>query len=428
MNHKKVTNGLRMSLGLLISLLLGGNSYATGGITPPTDGGSGGTGQDELDAAYNEGYDDGYTQGFSEGYDTGFGEGEAQGYAEGFVDGTEAGKATCLVTPDACGIDLFTFLGDSTFGETEPNNHILSADALVLGQNYHGNNYSKTDLDWFWVETTEPNQNINIGFSGLIEDVAQDGWLISVRDSAGNIIATFDSNVEAPSDPSNVQARTFVVTAAAVGVYFITVEPLFAGPDQDGFHNAYNIVGNLTNTGMDDPSFQGNFENNEVEPNNTQGQANVLESRVTMHGYIDKTFSLVGTTGAFNYDSDMFYYDSLGDEEFSIQVCVLFDCGSKLFRVKVEHQGGAVLVNGPVGHGETLNIGLGQPGRYYVTFGPMESGEVVEARDEDDNLIAVLPVVFDIGGPYNFTVAGTTLPVNNKGIALPIPGLTQLNP
>ena len=107
---------------------------------------------------------------------------------------------------------------DQGYGETEPNDHIINADGLLLGRFYHANSFDQFDEDWYYITTDKKNQKLTVHFLGDSGNYADTtGWVIRIRDLKGNVIAAFDSSTtggagieggpaEGGSDTSPVEA------------------------------------------------------------------------------------------------------------------------------------------------------------------------------------------------------------------------------
>lgn len=358
----------------------------------------------------------------------------SEDYTQGFEDGTQAGIETCQDSPSVCGISLQEFLDNTGFGETEPNDKAFSADGLVLGENYHANSFDYFDEDWYYVQTTANNQNITVSFLGDNESSATEGWLISVRDSAGNILATFDSTNPGTDDGGDAElfggsaateGRTIVVTVGNPGSYYITVQPFEEGTGEAaGTYKAYSIAALLSDPGQTSPNPDSNFMDVELEPNDTRANATALSSTTNMFAYFDKVAAAGSAIGAFNFDTDWFRYTSDGNEIFNLRMCSRESCGrseqpevptdefQRIWHLQITDEGGRVLVDGPIKPGQAVNSAITFEGDYYVRFSPEATGEVQCLADLDikecpPNLI--VPTVFDASGAYNFTVTGTSL-------------------
>ena len=192
---------------LLAGLLLGtAPMWATAGIgsTPANPGfGEPSYSQEELDAAYGNGRTVGRV--------------EAAGECIG-----EPSACGCVDGLNPCGVSLSAVLSGAKFGETEPNDHIVAADGLIPEILYWGQTpwlQDKVgdwhrDEDWFYVTTQEPNQLLTINFTvpdRVLLDTSRlsQGWLISVRDAAGNVYAQFDTRF-ALDDPATTNTNECV--------------------------------------------------------------------------------------------------------------------------------------------------------------------------------------------------------------------------
>ncbi len=229
-----------------------------------------------------------------------------------YETGYNEAQDDCRLTPIGCGVKIYPMTKEQGYGETEPNDHILNADGLLLGRFYHGNTLGEFDEDWFYVVTDRPNQKLSVYFladAGNFTDTA--GWVIQIRDLNGNIIAAFDSSTGGgdtgdgtdtgtggtpdtgtggtPDTPANVSpvdsAKITEVTLGKIGTYYISVK----SQDAAGALRGYNIAANLQNTGQLTPNPGDNFFDTETEPNDTFQQADILRSNVIMSGVFDRT-------------------------------------------------------------------------------------------------------------------------------------------
>ena len=367
-----------------------------------------------------------------DGGDGGEGTDPSNDYNQGFADGEAAQKEACQIDPSSCGLSLQAFLDNTGFGETEPNDQAFSADGLVLEEVYHANSFDYFDEDWYYVTTTGNNQNITISFQGVQTAFAvnPEGWLISVRDSAGNILATFDSASPGQgTGEDTTQGREITVTVGNPGTYYITVQPWENPLDQGtgfpgGLYKAYNIAAMVSDPGQTSPNPDSNFMDAELEPNDTRAQATPLGSTTNMFAYFDKSAVGGSAIGAFNFDSDWFVYSSGGNEILNLRMCSRESCGrseqsevltdefARIWHLTVSNASGQVLLEGPIQPGQSINAALTFAGDYYVHFGPEATGEVVCATGDaiaDCPANQIVNVVYDASGAYNFTVIGTDL-------------------
>jgi hypothetical protein len=91
-------------------------------------------GATSCDAAFASGHQAGYSAGAAAGQTAGFDSGFNSGYA------TAHGEtlATCQSSPNTCGIYLGACLAAPQYGETEPNDNIVTADPLLLDTKFWG--------------------------------------------------------------------------------------------------------------------------------------------------------------------------------------------------------------------------------------------------------------------------------------------------
>lgn len=234
-----------------------------------------------------------------------------------FQEGWNDGQQDCRDTPQPCGVKIYPMTKKVGYGETEPNDHILNADGLLLGQFYHANSLGTFDEDWYHVVTDKPSQKLSVYFlgdEGSFTDTG--GWLIQVRDLNGNIIAAFDTTTaggdgggdavgdgggDAPTDTSPVDAAKITeVTLGKVGTYYISVTPNTGGSatpaagdgggaSSSGGLRGYNIAVNLEDTGQVTANPDDNRFDTETEPNNDKANADPLRSNVAMTGVFNRT-------------------------------------------------------------------------------------------------------------------------------------------
>lgn len=229
-----------------------------------------------------------------------------------FQEGYDAGQQDCRDAPQPCGVKIYPMTKKAGYGETEPNDHILNADGLLLGQFYHANSLGTFDEDWYHVVTDKPSQKLSVYFLGDEGSFAETaGWVIQVRDLNGNIIAAFDTTTpgggtgggdegdEETPDVSPVDAAKITeVTLGKVGTYYISVKPKAGssatpqaggGDSSSGELRGYNIAINLKNTGQVTANPDENRFDTETEPNDDKTNADPLRSNVAMVGVFDRT-------------------------------------------------------------------------------------------------------------------------------------------
>lgn len=332
----------------------------------------------------------------AEGYTAGDAAGYARGYKVGFGDGSAAGIAKCVADPQSCNISLASCIPDATYGETEPNDNIITADPLKQGVAFWGQNSSVTDQDWFYTETTKANQNILLTFSvpDWIKDVDLSAgvpsiWNVSVRDAAGNIFADFDTNILGGLQ-STSNAMTYNVTAGLAGSYYVVVKPKDKTQPIGYSYSVSTIVQDST---LDTAQPVVGFYDTEVEPNNLPSRSNALATGVSMYGLINLTFNGVVTDPEDDTKSvwgqgenDWYVYYTDGNELVTFTFCAREACGAGNWYIDVYDQASAKQWQALVESGTstqalepllafntdttidptTFRIGLRDPGYYFV--------------------------------------------------------------
>ncbi|MEA3277650.1 MAG: Yae1 family protein [Pseudomonadota bacterium] len=304
----------------------------------------------ERAEGYGSGYNDGFNLGKNEGFNAGFNE----GFTKGFDNGTSDAMAQCLADPGSCDITLGTVLPGAQFGETEPNDNIVAADALNFDVKFWGQSYAPQDEDWFFFFTDKPNQVLTVYFSVPTRDPNSDdvsGWVISVRDAAGNAYAQFNTSFNADFEENNDEIA-YPVTLGFTGTYYIVVQPAIStelganlcditqqdDPECKFSQHTYNLAGVLEDSSLDSPNFIVGFFDAEVEPNDLPSTANPLATGVTMYGLINLQFDValptIGgdpeTAPTFVWgqgENDWFVYGSTGDEIINLSFCEREVCG-----------------------------------------------------------------------------------------------------
>ncbi len=346
-------------------------------------------------------------------------------YAQGRATGRQESSAECIGDPancgcvdslNPCGITLSDVLTGAQFGETEPNDHIVAADALIPGVIYwaqtpwiqsilqNSTRAWRQDEDWFYVTTVEPNQLLTLTFTvpdRVLQDTTQlsQGWLISVRDVAGNIYAQIDTRfvLDDPTTLNKNESReiTYPIFLGHVGTYYISVEPriednvgdlitdpsLLSGNQLDllsVMYSPYNIAVVLTFSGLDSAPPDVNFHDVEVEPNDTNATANPIASGVTMFGLLRQVNdgteigTLIGADGEetpifFQTDKDIFKYTAPVPEQFQLAWCGKEACTEDTFWfVEVTDAGGTPLISFNTDKAETVRFGLPAAGDYFI--------------------------------------------------------------
>jgi len=391
---------------------------------------------------------------FSDGFQAGYRDGEEDGYDEGYDDGFDDGAGStlevCRDDPAGCGISLGTCLAAPAYGETEPNDNIVSADALVQGAQFWGQSYSQQDEDWYYIVTTTQNQNLAINFS--VSNGPPTGWVISIRDAAGNVFAEFDTGL-VPGVTSSNGDLSYYVTLGLVGTYYIVVRPKVLN------YNPYRLTGVLQDSVLDTNNFVIGFFDAELEFNNGPSDANRIASGISMFGLINLAFEpgnlRIRADEGFVYDQgvdeDWYVYWSTGNEMINLAVCAreVCDAGQWLFEVYNEASGWAVArgeyaapmlaVNSGNGAPDQFVFGLREPQSVFmrVQHKKLLTAPCVEyAVDADKNGLVdpeALPCACDNGYSCDLTIAnpggpaasscpdGTTTTADQDGAADPLP-------
>ena len=324
-------------------------------------------------------------------YNQGVTVGTAIGRDQGFQEGTANGIYACQQNPTAYGITVGQVLQQGGYGETEPNDNMVGANALVGGVPFIGQSYGPADRDVFYLVTFEPNQILNINFKVPGRDPAtQDvsGWTVKVLDSAGNVYASFPTSYN-QGNPNGDDEITYPVTLGLVGTYYVEVSPVVT-QDENGVltvpSDNYSLAVVVQNSDITSLPVAVNFFDAEVEPNNVYTDANPLATGVTMFGLINLSFKNVVTTvdggGTAQWaqgEEDWYVYHSTGNEIVTLSFCNKQSCQSGDWFVDVFNQAGAPLADSTqstplvafntdsaTGWPYTVNFGLKDAGDYYV--------------------------------------------------------------
>ena len=335
-------------LALLLPLAA---SAATLGSYPATE-----TCQADREASYAEGYSQGYSIG------------ESNGFNIGHRQGHEYGINTCVADPLQFGVTLGSVIPAASYGETEPNDNFIAADPLAQGVNFWGQLYGTSDQDWFYTETTAPNQNILVTFSvpywisgvNLLTGLPA-VWNISVRDAAGNVFANFNTNVMGAIDSYDKDRETFYsmtysITAGLAGTYYVVVKPVDAVVTSGSTTSATAYPYSVATVVQDSPLVNDQpvvgFFDSEVEPNDVPSRANPLATGVSMYGLINLTFN----TGIVpdpedpeqrawaQGEDDWYVYNSRGNEIVSLEFCTKDQCERGNWFVEVYDQATATRI------------------------------------------------------------------------------------
>ena len=212
-------------------------------------------------------------------------------------------------------------------GESEPNNSPESADPIDSGVEYIGQMFGPDDQDWFRIDTTQNNEIMTVQTA-----VANELWLFTVRDRAGNILASSvnnDSDGVVPTGGNNPDLADnnnpalsdkfkMSLTLEKAGTYYVIVSP---APDAFGFlgdntfvdfsQQTYHMQVTLSDpTNPDNPVVDSNFFDVETEFNNNFLRADPLASGKLTYGQL-----------APLADEDWYEINSPGNEIIDINFC-----------------------------------------------------------------------------------------------------------
>lgn len=275
------------------------------------------------------------------------------GYTSGVTDGIAIGHEQCRQNPASCSIFLTNVLPPAQYGETEPNDTLISADPLTQSANFWGQSYNSTDQDWFYLVTTEPNYNLTVTFSlpearttgcrTVLDDTGNitfdcscqqatdpatgedtllcslTGWTISIRNAAGMVLAEFDTGFSSVEHAeSGINYRT---TLGLPGTYYVQVR----ANGQRFSYQQYNLTVVLEPSPLDSPNFVGGFSDAEIEPNDLPGNGTFIARGVSMYGLVNLRFDSAicdaeQCTYAQNED-DWYIYVSPGNEVLQLAFC-----------------------------------------------------------------------------------------------------------
>ena len=277
----------------------------------------------DCTASFNSGFQYGSTEGYNTGWPAGYG----QGWADA--------AAYCFATPSLCGITLGSVLPAAGYGETEPNDNIVAADALPFDVNFWGQSYGAADEDWFYIVTTQANQNLTINFS--VPNGTASGWKVAIRDSAGNLFADFDTSIAGgvAAPEGDVAYR---VTLGFPSTYYLVVQALDpvivssnvtttdATTTPPTYYGTYNIAAVLQDSPLDSENFVVGFYDVELEPNDDPGNGTRLADGVTMYGLINLTFdqavpSADGTREWAQGEDDWYLYWNSAPQAVTLTFC-----------------------------------------------------------------------------------------------------------
>jgi hypothetical protein len=213
--------------------------------------------------------------------------------AEGIAD---SAQLECKQNPASCGITLEDILGEVAFGETEPNDHVYSADPLTPNLPMSGQLSRQTDADWYFFETTNSNDVITTLFTA-----ASDSVRLSIKDRNGNLLSSNDS--------ASGDEFSFDTTLAQAGVYYLVVEASVVGGGS--FTNAgYQITVFIRSTDSDAQQGDFNFHDVETEFNDYFTTADAVVTNLITEGQIIS-----------GRDRDIFRIDTAGNEIVHLELC-----------------------------------------------------------------------------------------------------------
>jgi hypothetical protein len=310
---------------------------------------------------------------------------------DAFGDGYGLGVQQCQQDPTAFGITLSQVLETGGYGETEPNDNMISANVLVAAVPFTGQSYGPSDRDLFYLVTSKPNEILTIDFTVPGRDPAtQDvsGWVIQVTDSSGNVYAKFSTDYN-QGNPNGDDEITYPVTLGLAGTYYVVVSPV---PFQNSAgqmtvtNDYYSLAVVLRDSDINSLPVAVNFFDTEVEPNNTYTDANPIATGVTMYGMINLSFAhIVQVVGedtaqyAQGDDPDWYVFQTDGNEIINLSFCNKEACGDGDWFVEVFDAAGAaqaesgeatplVAFNTASASGWPYNVtfGVKQPGPYYM--------------------------------------------------------------
>lgn len=447
--YKKMQHFVVASLvGMIPTLAIGITAYPNPGANVPQYS------QEELNTAYNKGFTDGRPVGHKEG------------------------SAECIANPKTCGkddglnpygISLNSLLTGAKYGETEPNENIISADPMVPNAIYWGQSMSYQDQDWFYVTTEEPNEIVTLNFQRSATtgvnwntDAENRGWDISIRDAAGNVLAQFPYELASqwhlvtPTTGENYvvyDAMTIPTFVAYPGTYYVVVKTLAIGnpaTTDNWTPLPYNLISSISFSDSDTTPIDVNFFDVETEPNDDFSTANPIVSTVTMFGMLHTTLAGNATDGwNLQSEQDWFWYTSPGNEIATLAWCQREHCTASdahTWRVTIKMRDGTLissfdttdLMSNGTGTGNqlggnetfdptpyrTVYLGLEKAGDYFIQVQSAlllnQDGSIATRCREWTTpqpggtavCLSYAPVSLTTTEQYNFTWHGTRRPPN----------------
>ena len=124
--------------------------------------------------------------------------------------------------------------------ETEPNNDMSQADALVSGGPILGQLSSDNDQDWYYICTSAADV-INVKFSLEAAYIAT-VFYISIEDSLGNVLANKDYLALSFNDTIETTLSAAVTSA---GIYYVVI----TSSGDIGYDTGYTLTATVSNPG-----------------------------------------------------------------------------------------------------------------------------------------------------------------------------------
>ncbi|EXJ17195.1 hypothetical protein [Imhoffiella purpurea] len=330
---------------------------------------------------------------YESGYANGLKAGEAIGWNAGWTGAIEA----CVDDPLSYGVSLASCIPEATYGETEPNDSLITADKLTPEISFWGQNYSSADQDWYYVTSASANQNLTVSFAvpesvaGADLSAGNPGvWNLSIRDAAGNVFANFNTDVIGALS-ADANAVTYTATLGLVGTYYILVKPI---DNLTTNQYTYNITAFLQDSALDSGQPVVGFYDSEIEPNDLPSASNPLATGVAMYGLINLTFNGVvtdpddETTEVWGQgENDWYVYYTDGNEMVTLSFCAREGCGVGDWNVQIFDKASAdawesltnagisttgltplLSINTDTADNKqiTYNLGLKDPGYYFM--------------------------------------------------------------
>ncbi len=183
------------------------------------------------------------------------------------------------------------FLDQSQF-EVEPNNHMAVAVPITPGIPVSGQLSAMEDEDWYVLDNITPNASFNVEMPA-----SPFQWRMDILDSAGNVLQVRESSTE--------EEKIFTAKLEKVGRFYLVVSAIDDERD--------NYTFNVTGSGLQNPggrNAKANFNDTEIESNDTLDQASKLNSAVRIVGQL-----------MTSSDIDIYELETDGDEILSVELC-----------------------------------------------------------------------------------------------------------